>query len=226
MAMMFKYKVLDVAKDFNVQTKVITQILGEYLEKPKTSSQALDIPELDIIFEALTQRNQVENFADIFKVEKPAPKQEEAASAEPQAGTEKTAGAKTSGSKGDGKQSASVEKKPAAQQQSKPDAQPAQQPKKKENKPHVPRQVAEKRVVDTRGGTAANLEKYNEKFEDMAGNKTNSGKMRGGSGGGSKERIKSQAKQRQQAQQQSPQKRRQEERDRQNRLQRELAKKD
>ena len=79
-------------------------------------------------------------------------------------------------------------------------------------------------MVDTRGGAAVNIEKYNEKFEDMAGNKTNSSKLRSG-GGGNKEKIKSQAKQRQQAQQQSPAKRRQEERDRQNRLQREIAKK-
>ena len=95
---------------------------------------------------------------------------------------------------------------------------------KKENKPHVPRQVAEKRVVDTRGGAAVNIEKYNEKFEDLAGAKAgNNSKIR--DAGKNKEKINSKSKQRQQAQQQSAGKRRQEERDKMNRLQREIARK-
>ena len=86
----------------------------------------------------------------------------------------------------------------------------------------MPRQVAEKRVVDTRGGAAVNIEKYNEKFEDMAGAKVggnNANRMRG-----SKEKINSKSKQRQN--QQGPSnKRRQEERDKMNRLQLEIARK-
>ena len=84
----------------------------------------------------------------------------------------------------------------------------------------MPRQVAEKRVVDTRGGAAVNIEKYNEKFEDMAGAKVNNNNMRRGN----KEKITSKSKQRQN--QQSPSaKRRQEERDKMNRLQLEIARK-
>ena len=78
--------------------------------------------------------------------------------------------------------------------------------------------------MDTRGGAAVNIEKYNEKFEDMAGHKANTGKLRSGAASGNKEKINSKSKQRQQAQQQSSGKRRQEERDRMNRLQREIAK--
>ena len=186
--------------------------------------QVLETPELDVIFEYMTQHNQVASLEDVFKVappeKKPEPqvetKAEEKAAAA--AGAEAKGGAKAQ-TPAKGQQKPSAQQAPASAQQ--PSAQPQ---KKKENKPHVPRQVAEKRVVDTRGGAAVNIEKYNEKFEDMAGNKTNSSKLRSG-GGGNKEKIKSQAKQRQQAQQQSPAKRRQEERDRQNRLQREIAKK-
>ena len=101
--------------------------------------------------------------------------------------------------------------------------QPApQQPKKAEkpNKPHTPRQVAEKRVIDTRGSAAVNIEKYNEKFEDMAGNKTGSANMRLGT----KEKIVSKSKQRQN-QQSASSKRRQEERNRMQKLQLEIAKK-
>ena len=217
MAMMMKYRICDVAKDFNVVSKVISQIMTDYVAKPKSHMQALDVPELDIIFEYMTQHNQVENLEDIFKVEAPAEK--------PVQQEEKPAEAQEKPAEQAGKQSAAG-KKPAqsAQQQAKP-AVPQQPAKKKENKPHVPRQVAEKRVVDTRGGAAVNIEKYNEKFEDMAGNKANSGKMRTGTAGGNKEKINSKSKQRQQAQQQSARKSRQEERDRRDRLQREIAKK-
>ena len=217
MAMMMKYRICDVAKDFNVVSKVISQIMTDYVAKPKSHMQALDVPELDIIFEYMTQHNQVENLEDIFKVEAPAEK--------PAQQEEKPAEAQEKPAEQAGKQSAAG-KKPAqsAQQQAKP-AVPQQPAKKKENKPHVPRQVAEKRVVDTRGGAAVNIEKYNEKFEDMAGNKANSGKMRTGAAGGNKEKINSKSKQRQQAQQQSARKSRQEERDRRDRLQREIAKK-
>ena len=221
MAMM-KYRVHEVAKDFNTTSKVITQILTDYMTPPKNHMQVLENPELDVIFEYMTQHNQVASLEDIFKVAPPEKK--------PEPQPEKTAEEKApSGKAADGQGKAQAKPQTQAQQKSAPTQAPGQQnaqpQKKKENKPHVPRQVAEKRVVDTRGGAAVNIEKYNEKFEDMAGNKANSSKMRSGGGSGNKEKIKSQAKQRQQAQQQSPAKRRQEERDRQNRLQRELAKK-
>ena len=223
MAMMMKYRVHEVAKDFGTTSKVITQILTDYATTPKNHMQVLETPELDVIFEYMTQHNQVASLEDVFKVappeKKPEPQKE--SKAEDKAAAAPAADAKAGAKAQPGAKGA---QKPAAQQQSAPAPQSAQPQKKKENKPHVPRQVAEKRVVDTRGGAAVNIEKYNEKFEDMAGNKANSQKMRSG-GGGNKEKIKSQAKQRQQAQQQSPAKRRQEERDRQNRLQREIAKK-
>ena len=220
MAMMIKYRVHEVAKDFGTTSKVISQILTDYVAPPKNHMQVLETPELDVIFEYMTQHNQVDSLEDIFKVAPPAPQPEPAPQAEPEPAAKET---KAGTAKGEKKGQQAKPAQTQAQAQAQPQVQQPQ--KKKENKPHVPRQVAEKRVVDTRGGAAVNIEKYNEKFEDMAGTKANSGKMRSGSGGGSKEKIKSQAKQRQQAQQMSPAKRRQEERDRQNRLQREIAKK-
>ena len=209
---MIKYRVHEVAKDFNVTSKVISQILTDYIAPPKNHMQVLENHELDVIFEYMTQHNQAASLEDIFKVpEKPA------ATAKKEAAPEKTA--------------AAPEKKPAQQstapaQQSTVPAQPQQpapqQPKKAEkpNKPHTPRQVAEKRVIDTRGSAAVNIEKYNEKFEDMAGSKTGSGNMRLGT----KEKIVSKSKQRQN-QQSASSKRRQEERNRMQKLQLEIAKK-
>ena len=209
---MIKYRVHEVAKDFNVTSKVISQILTDYIAPPKNHMQVLENHELDVIFEYMTQHNQAASLEDIFKVpEKPA------ATAKKEAAPEKTA--------------AAPEKKPAQQstaptQQSTAPTQPQQpapqQPKKAEkpNKPHTPRQVAEKRVIDTRGSAAVNIEKYNEKFEDMAGSKTGSGNMRLGT----KEKIVSKSKQRQN-QQSASSKRRQEERNRMQKLQLEIAKK-
>ena len=200
---MMKYRVHEVAKDFGIPTKSVTQILTDYIAPPKNHMQVLESSELDVIFEYITQHNQVESLEEIFKVEpKAAPKQE----------TKKAEAAPAK------EQQSARSEAPAAKV-----AAPAPETPKveKKDKPHVPRQVAEKRVVDTRGGAAVNIEKYNEKFEDLAGS-------RGGNNfknsSGKKEKIGNKNKQRQNAQATSA-KRRQEEREKMQRLQLEIAKK-
>ena len=173
---MIKYRVHEVAKDFNVPTKVITQILTDYAATPKNHMQVLENHELDVIFEYMTQHNQAENLADIFAVStKEEPKSE---------------------SKSENKDSKKPAEKNGAKNEGKPQEKnaPAAQPAKTEKveKIHVPRPVAEKRVVDTRGGAAVNIEKYNEKFEDMAGAKARGDNMNRSN----KEKINSKSKQR------------------------------
>ena len=196
MSMINKYRVHEVAKDFNTTSKVITQILTDYATTPKNHMQVLENNELDVIFEYLTQHNQAASLADIFAS---APKAEPAKPAEK-------------------KQDKPAARQPAAKAAAE---QPAPVKKEKENKPHVPRQVAEKRVVDTRGSAAVNIAKYDEKFDNMAGDKSRS-RDRDRKGG--KEKIVNKAKQRQQGQAASA-KRRQEERDKMQKLQLEIAKK-
>ena len=211
---LIKYRIHEVAKDFNVASKVISQILTDYIATPKNHMQVLETPELDVIFEYMTQHNQAESLEEIFKTPaKPAapakPKEEPAVKAEVRETVPET-----QGKKAEQKQAPA---KPAAQ----PQPQPQQHSAPRPNKPHTPRQVAEKRVVDTRGGAAVNIEKYNEKFEDMAGAKANNSNMRRGN----KEKINSKSRQRPNTAQVSSAKRRQEERDKMNRLQLEIAKK-
>ncbi len=191
---MMKYRVHEVAKDFNSTSKVISQILTDYATTPKNHMQVLENDELDIIFEYLTQHNQVGSIAEIFNTP---------AQAEPKPADKKPA-------KND---------KPAksAQQAAQPAA-PTPVKKEKENKPHVPRQVAEKRVIDTRGSAAVNMTKYDEKFDKMAGERGRDRDRKGG-----KEKIVNKSKQRQQ--QVASAKRRQEERDKMQKLQLEIAKK-
>ena len=191
---MIKYRVHEVAKDFNSTSKVISQILTDYATTPKNHMQVLENDELDLIVEYLTQHNQVGSIAEIFNTP---------AQAEPKPS----------------------EKKPAKDEKAaKPTMPPAQSAasapvkKEKENKPHVPRQVAEKRVIDTRGSAAVNMTKYDEKFDKMAGERGRDRDRKGG-----KEKIVNKSKQRQQ--QAASAKRRQEERDKMQKLQLEIAKK-
>ena len=149
-----KYRVHEVAKDFKKNSKEITDILTKYATAPKNHMQVLEDRELSLIFEYLTQHNQVDNiesiYAEVYREPKaaPAPKGEPAKAA-PQA-----------------QKPAAPAGRPAPQQpQGKP--QPAQQPA---NRPAT--RVPEKKVVDTRKGGDVNLDKYDERLEDLAAGKT------------------------------------------------------
>ncbi len=78
--MITKYKVNEVAKDFGLQTKDVTEKLAKFFDEPKKSQTALDTKELDVLFDVLTQENSVSDFNAYFamqKKEEKAPKKEE-----------------------------------------------------------------------------------------------------------------------------------------------------
>ncbi len=210
-----KYRVHEVAKDFKTTSKVITQILTDYATTPKNHMQVLESKELDIIFEYMTQHNQMESLEDLYKTVAPkaAPKKEKKEESVKKVADEKTVREDKRENKGGSRQ-----EKPAANaqanRQEKP-AQQAQQPQKHET--HISKKVAEKRIVDTRGAASAtNIDKFNEKYDELAGDK---GERMGRRG---KEKIGGKNKQRQQA---PSNKRKQEEKDRMQRLQLEIARK-
>ncbi len=87
--MMIKYRVHEVAKDFDVQSKEIVTLLAKFLDEPKKSQTALEEHELDIIFDYMTQNNQVESFDNYFAVGEKA--REERRQAEIKAKEEKLA---------------------------------------------------------------------------------------------------------------------------------------
>ena len=148
MATMNKSKVSDIAKDFGMASKDILTVLAAYTDSPKKPSQVLEESEINFIFEYLTQKNQVK-IETIFaesapeKKEEPAPRQE-AKPAAPAVSAPK------------------AEAKPAA-----PAARPAQQSKSTATQQPATR-VPEKKIVDTRKVTNVNLDKYDEKLQDMA----------------------------------------------------------
>ena len=140
-----KYRVHEVAKDFGLPTKQITEILTEYAQTPKNHMQVLEDHELSLIFEYLTQHNPVSGIQVIF-AEGMKPAAEKKAEPAP----EKKAEPKKEAPKGTA-----------------PKAEPAQ--KKAEAKPAQPvSRVPKTKVVDTSKATNINLAKYDEKLQDMA----------------------------------------------------------
>ena len=72
-----KYRLRDVATDFGVAPKEIAQILEKYCEKPKSNNQVLTAEELNVVFDHMTQHNQIKSLEQVFAVTaKPAAKEE------------------------------------------------------------------------------------------------------------------------------------------------------
>jgi len=75
----------DVAKDFGMQAKAITAILAEHTKENVSPTKILTDRELSIIFEHLTQKNQVDSiesiYADVYH--EPAPAKPAAPAAQP-----------------------------------------------------------------------------------------------------------------------------------------------
>ena len=200
MSSLIKYRVRDVAKDFGRAPKEIITILGKYGPAPKNNMQVLEDGELAILFDYLTRNNQVESiesiFADTYHEPKPAAEAKSAA----QKGGEKGAPAAQNGGKPAGSQPQGGGK-PAQSQQ------PAQKTAP-QGQSSVSRKVPEKKIVDTRKSGNVNLEKYDQRLEDLAAGKTKqmqAGKQkfqgrnqqrRGGGFQGSKRRAEEQEKMR------------------------------
>ena len=197
-----KYRVHEVAKDFGKQTKEITQILTTYASAPKNHMQVLSDDELSVIFEYLTQHNQVADLQSVFAnapvKQTPAPKSE----GEKPKGKEKKD--RPAGKTTDQTKPTQNKEKPAA---------PAQQTKNESPKGNT--RVPAKKLVDTRKAGNVNLDVYDERLEALAPERAN--KMQSG-----KQKIQS-GKQRRGGS--FGNKRKQEEQEKMRRLQLEIAKK-
>ncbi|MBR3560755.1 MAG: translation initiation factor IF-2 [Oscillospiraceae bacterium] len=177
-------------------SKELVAIMKGYTDTVKGPSQVLDERELSILFEYLTQKNQVDIatiFADTYQEKKDAPKAEQPAESK----------------------AAVTETAPAAERQSAP---------KKEKNTQAMTRVPEKKIVDTRKAVDVNLDKYDEKLQDMAERSSGGGRRAEQSGNKEKFRNAGKNKNRQGAPTFSN-KRKQEEAARMRRLQLEALKK-
>jgi len=172
-----KYRVRDVAKDLDVKTNYVTELIEKSFGGAKKSSMtALESDELDLLFDTVTKENAVDSFDEYFalKSKKEAPEKKEEAQQPEQKSEEKSAekkeAAKPAQKPAPAKEArpAAKTEKPAAKAQTQA-AKPAEdkQPKKKSDKPMQSRTKGERRTVDTRAGNVE-LDKYNERYENIA----------------------------------------------------------
>ena len=200
-----KYKIHELAKDFGMNSKAIIEILAKLDDEPRKHTTVLDDKQLDYIFETVTQNNQVESFDAYFaatavkaeaKKEEKAPEVKEEAKKE-EAPAKKEAPKAQAPAKAEAKpQQKAPEKKPQAQNNQKPQQnqqrpQQNNQPKKEKNDgPLQARTKGEKRTVDTRSSNV-DLEKYNEKYDEMA----SQGGRRDNDMGAGKQKLKQKSQQ-------------------------------
>ena len=151
-----KYRVHEVAKDFGLPTKQITEILTQYAQTPKNHMQVLEDRELSLIFEYLTQHNPVSGIQVIF-AEGTKPAEKKAGPA-----PEKKAEPKKEQGKAPAPKAETAQKKP--------EAKPVQQSGQPMSR------VPKTKVVDTSKATNINLAKYDEKLQDMADSRTGGGR--------------------------------------------------
>jgi translation initiation factor IF-2 len=226
-----KIKIHDLAKDFGLQSKDIINILTEYATAPKGHSQVMTDEELSLVFEYLTQKNQVDSIESIFAdtysepaeaAKKPAEKPAEPVSQKPSAPAERR-----------GAQAQPDAKAPEAAKQPVPKA-PEAAAKPAQKSPEAAKPLAQKpadkpasapmskvpktKIVDTRKSTSVNLDRYDERLEEMAPDKAR--RMQQG-----KEKFHNTNNRQRPSGMTFSNKRRQEEQEKMRRLQLEIAKK-
>lgn len=211
-----KVKIKDLANDFEMKPKDITDIIQEKLGEKKATTAALEENELNVVLEKLVNDHSVESLDEYFELATPGKEPEKKAVTEEkkeepkkehekqpekdakkpeqekkpaQKKEENKAPEKKPAQKADNKPNdKKPEQKPQQKQEQKseqkqeqkpqrdskkprmpemPRKQPEQSQKKKENKPAQPRTKGEQTVVDLRANNV-DLEKYNEKYENIA----------------------------------------------------------
>ena len=168
---MNKNKVSDMAKDFGLTSKDILSVLSTYEDGSKKPSQVLSADEVNLIFEHLTQKHQVKIesiYAESAPQKKPEPKAAPApAQNQPKANNAQNQPRNNNGNNGGSRPQSQQgqQGKPAQPQQN---TQPVQQQSKSTATQHPTTRVPEKKIVDTRKVTNVNLDKYDEKLQDMA----------------------------------------------------------
>ncbi|MBR1972752.1 MAG: translation initiation factor IF-2 N-terminal domain-containing protein, partial [Oscillospiraceae bacterium] len=144
-----KYRVKEVAADFGVAPREISEIIGKFMEKPKSYTQVLNDAELNVVFDYMTQKNQIKSIEQVFAVKPTAPKAEnKPAAPQQQGGNRPQQGGQNRPQGGNRPQQGGQNRPQQNQNQNRPQQQNAQQQAQPE-KPKEPERKRERRVVDT-----------------------------------------------------------------------------
>ena len=151
-----KYRLKEVATDFGTTPKEIADIISKFYERPKSNTQVLTDAELNVVFDYMTQKNQIKSIEQVFAVKPAAPKAE-APKAEAPRGTAPQQGSRPQGqnpnrnnqgqNQGRGQFQNNNNRPQPNQGGSRPQAQQPQQAA--QPKPQEPERKRERRVVDT-----------------------------------------------------------------------------
>ena len=180
-----KYRVKEVAADFGMQPKEISEIVGKYYEKPKSYSQVLTADELNAVFDHISRHNQISSLEVVFAVSpKEQPKAEPAKAEAPKA--------------------AAPQQRPQQPNQQNRPQQPGTKPQNNQQRPAQqqaqsvkqpePERKRERRVVDTSAVqvNTARFEDVDNLISERAQN-FQGGKQRIGGGKGNKQQKQQQA---------------------------------
>ena len=221
MSIEVKQKIKDVADDFAMPAKKLIEIVGKFYEKPKSSSQNLTEDQLNVIFDYITQQNQIDSIEQVFAA---AAQKKEAPAPAPAQQAKPAAPAQTAQA-GNQPRPQGGQSQPRPQQNGQRPAQPqggqnqprpqqtAAQPAAKQPQPERKR---ERRVIDTSAVTV-NADRYDDRVDSLV-----SDRVQNYSSG--KQKIGSKNKKQQQAKRFGT-KSRSEEQEKMRRLQLEIAKK-
>ena len=207
-----KYRIREVAKDFGMPTKTIMELFEKYFEKPRNNMQVLEENQLNVLFDVITQQNQIDSLEQVFAAapaEKPAAAPAAAPAPQSAAPVEKPA-------------APAVPAAPAAAQARPQQSRPQQQPQS-QNRPQqqpsksAPERKRERRVVDTSAVTV-NAARFDDRVDALV-----SERLQNVSGG--KQRIGNKQSGNNKKRGNFGNKRRNEEQEKMRRLQLEIAKK-
>ena len=197
-----KYRGRDVAADFGVEAKQIAQTLSKFFDKPRSNMQVLTEEQLNVLFDYMTQQNQISSIEQVFAEAMARREEKEKQAAAEQAKKEAEQAAQAA------KAAQPAEKQPAQSApkdgaKSAPAAKPAQTPKAenrppkpaKPQQPQQPQRKRERRVVDTSAVTV-NADRFDDRVDVLVTAREQNftgGKQRIG-GRGSKKKQQNQKK--------------------------------
>ena len=173
-----KVRLKELAADFGVAPKEISEIIGKFGEKPKSNSQVLTDTELNQVFEVMTQTHQISSLEQVFaqaisKAQEKKPEEKKAEAKKPEADK------KPQPSKPEAKAEAPKQEAPKAQE-------------KKADKPKEPERKRERRVVDT-SAVQVNSARFDDHADSLVSERVQNyqgGKQRIGGGKGKQQNKK------------------------------------
>ena len=227
-----KYRVHELAKDFKVNgkavgSKKVMEILTKYAETPSSHMAVLSDRELSIVFDYLTQNNQIKDLEEVFSETyhepkggakpKTAPKekgQNSAAGQDRRNQSDRKPGARIQPGAAPAAKGGAREKAPAQSQKQQGQGAPAAQGGEQKPASRVP----QKKVVNTRSSVDVNLDRYDAHLDELTPDSVE--KMEHG-----KQKINSRRNQQQRSGKQSAKRRQEEQAQKMRRLQQEAARK-